>query len=127
MRPKQSACVSRFYWRSVAVAGFECSRLGFAAKVSELIGRDFRTLDPHNKSEPHHGAFSVQQHRPKLGARTAAPCSNSMCQGQGFDIADAGLVAELPGGLNKSEAGLRRSLHSDRRNLLPTCWRPDAD
>ena len=39
----------------MAVAGFECSRLGFAAKVSELIGRDFRTFDPHNKSEADQG------------------------------------------------------------------------
>ena len=39
----------------MAVPGFECSRLGFAAKVSELIGRDFRTFDPHNKSEAHQG------------------------------------------------------------------------
>ena len=69
----------------------------------------------------------MQQHKPKLGARTAAPCGNSMCQGQGFDIADAVLVAELPGGLNKSEPGLRRPLHSDRRNLVPTCWGPEAD
>ena len=28
--------------------------------------------------------------------------------------------------LNKSEEGLRRALHSDRRNLLPTCWRPQG-
>ena len=28
------------------VAGFECPRLGFAVKMSELTGRDFRTLDP---------------------------------------------------------------------------------
>ena len=53
MRPKQNACVSRFWWRSVAVAGFECFRLGFAAQVSEVIGRDFRTFDPDNKSEAH--------------------------------------------------------------------------
>ena len=39
----------------MAVAGFECSRLGFAAKVPELIGRDFRTFDPHNKSEADQG------------------------------------------------------------------------
>ena len=77
----------------MAVAGFECPRLGFAVKVSELTGRDLSTLDPHNKSEAH---LSLGMHgrRPKPGAHTRAPCTKSMCQAQAFDIPGAVLVEE---------------------------------
>ena len=98
----------------MAVAGFQCSRLVLCVK--------------HTISTVMHCSAQGRTTCRKIRARFSfefAPWTfreEISCQASATESARPGMRSSHSQPPNKSEAGLRRSLRSDRRNLLPTCW-----
>ena len=98
----------------MAVAGFRCFRLVLCVK--------------HAKSTVMYcsaqGRTTCRQIRARFSFEFAPRTFREKisCQASAAESARPGLRSSHFQSPNKSEAGLRRSLRSDRRNLLPTCW-----
>ena len=98
----------------MAVAGFQCFRLVLCAKHAG-------STVTHCSAQ---GRATCRKIRARLSSEFAPRTFRQKisCQASAAESARPGVRSSHFQSPNKSEAGLRRPLRSDRRNLLPTCW-----